>query len=57
MRIFEVGIVMLLFPWNNIKDRICNALVRANYKNAQKGIDYTPIYLERFFRNLLLGDQ
>lgn len=34
-----------------------NALVRANYKNAQKGIDYTPIYLERFFRNLLLGDQ
>lgn len=23
----------------------------------QKGIDYIPIYLERFFRNLLLGDQ
>ena len=22
-----------------------------------QGIDYTPIYLERFFRNLLLGDQ
>ncbi len=34
-----------------------NALVRANYKNAQKGIDYTPVYLERFFRNLLLGEQ
>lgn len=33
-----------------------NALVRANYKNVQKGIDYTPVYLERFFRNLLLGD-
>lgn len=33
-----------------------NALVRANYKNVQKGIEYTPIYLERFFRNLLLGD-
>ena len=33
-----------------------NALVRANYKNVQKGIDYTPIYLERFFRNLLLDD-
>lgn len=31
--------------------------MRANYKNAQKGIDYAPIYLERFFRNLLLGDQ
>lgn len=33
-----------------------NALVRANYKNVQKGIEYTPIYLERFFRNLLLDD-
>lgn len=34
-----------------------NALVRANYKNALKGIDYTPVYLERFFRNLLLGER
>ena len=34
-----------------------NALVRANYKNALKGIDYTPIYLERFFRNLLLDEK
>lgn len=34
-----------------------NALARANYKNVQKGIDYTPVYLERFFRNLLLGDE
>ena len=34
-----------------------NALVRANYKNALKGVEYTPIYLERFFRNLLLGEQ
>lgn len=34
-----------------------NALVRANYKNALKGIDYTPVYLERFFRNLLLGEK
>lgn len=34
-----------------------NALVRANYKNVRNGIDYTPIYLERFFRNLLLGEQ
>lgn len=33
-----------------------NALVRANYKNVLKGIDYTPVYLERFFRNLLLGE-
>jgi fido (protein-threonine AMPylation protein) len=34
-----------------------NALVRANYHHVAKGIDYTPIYLERFFRNLLLGEQ
>ena len=34
-----------------------NALVRANYKNAVKGIDYSPVFLERFFRNLLLGEQ
>jgi len=34
-----------------------NALVRANYRNAVKGIGYTPVYLERFFRNLLLGEQ
>ena len=34
-----------------------NALVRANYKNAVKGIEYTMVYLERFFRNLLLGEQ
>ena len=34
-----------------------NALVRANYHNIAKGIDYTPIYLERFFRNLLFGEQ
>lgn len=34
-----------------------NALVRANYHNIAKGIDYTPRYLERFFRNLLFGEQ
>ena len=34
-----------------------NALVRANYHNIAKGIDYTPVYLQRFFRNLLLGEQ
>ena len=33
-----------------------NALVRANYRNVKKGIEYTPVYLERFFRNLLLGE-
>lgn len=34
-----------------------NALVRANYRNVAKGIEHTPVYLERFFRNLLLGEQ
>lgn len=34
-----------------------NALVRANYRNAVKGIDYTLKYLERFFRNLLFNEQ
>ena len=33
-----------------------NALVRANYRNAVKNIDYNFVYLERFFRNLLLGE-
>ena len=33
-----------------------NALIRANYRNIQKGIDNSPIYLVRFFRNLLLKD-
>ena len=34
-----------------------NALVRANYRNVAKGIDYEPVFLERFFRNLLLGEE
>lgn len=34
-----------------------NALVRANYKNSAQGIDYDHVYLERFLRNMLLGEQ
>ena len=33
-----------------------NALVRANYRNLKKGINYEPIFLVRFFRNLLRGE-
>lgn len=33
-----------------------NALVRANYQNVKKGIMRNFEYLERFFRNLLLGE-
>jgi len=33
-----------------------NALVRANYKNVRKGIQQESEYLEKFFRNLLMGE-
>ena len=33
-----------------------NALVRANYQNIQKGIKRDSMYLERLFRNLLMGE-
>lgn len=33
-----------------------NALVRANYQNIQKGVSRNFVYLERFFRNLLLNE-
>ena len=34
-----------------------NALVRANYKNVKLEIDYDFSFLEKFFGNLLLGEQ
>jgi len=34
-----------------------NALVRANYQNIQNGVTRDSGYLERFFRNLLLGEK
>ena len=34
-----------------------NALVRANYSNIQYGVKETTEYLERFFRNLLMGEK
>ena len=33
-----------------------NALVRANYRNVRKGINAELLFLVRFFRNLLLGE-
>ena len=30
--------------------------MRANYRNLEKGIGYEPVFLIRFFRNLLLGE-
>jgi len=34
-----------------------NALVRANYRNRLQNIEPEPIFLVRFFRNLLLGEK
>ena len=34
-----------------------NSLARANYNDLGKGISATTIYLERFFKNLLMGEQ
>lgn len=34
-----------------------NALVRANYSDLTKGITETTLYLERFFRSMLLGEK
>lgn len=34
-----------------------NALVRANYSDLTKGITETTLYLERFFRSMLLGEE
>ena len=33
-----------------------NALVRANYQNLKKDISYTMVFLDKFFGNLLLGE-
>ena len=33
-----------------------NALVRANYKNVAKGINHDYSFLNKFFRNLLMGE-
>ena len=33
-----------------------NALERANYRNVVKGVEREPIFLIRFFRNLILGE-
>ena len=33
-----------------------NALVRANYRNVEKGVNIEPVFLVRFLRNLLLGE-
>lgn len=34
-----------------------NALVRANYKNVKKGVNYDYTFINKFFRNLLLDEE
>jgi fido (protein-threonine AMPylation protein) len=43
-----------LFDKNSLYFR--NALVRANYQNLENGVSYDAEYLNRFFDNLLLGE-
>lgn len=53
----QLGICYNFETFKNDSWYFHNALVRANYRNVEKDIDYEPIYLERFFRNLLLSEQ
>lgn len=54
LRTLGFNVVNDMFAQNSWYFR--NALVRANYSNLQKGITETTIYLERFFRSMLLGE-
>lgn len=55
LRTLGFNVVNDMFAQNSWYFR--NALVRANYSNLQKGIAETTIYLERFFRSMLLGEE
>ncbi len=55
LRTLGFNVVNDMFAHNSWYFR--NALVRANYSNIQKGITETTIYLERFFRSMLLGEE
>ncbi len=55
LRTLGFNVVNDMFAQNSWYFR--NALVRANYSNIQKGITETTIYLERFFRSMLLGEE
>jgi len=55
LRTLGFNVVNDMFAQNSWYFR--NALVRANYSNLQKGITETTIYLERFFRSMLLGEE
>lgn len=54
LRTLGFNVVNDMFAQNSWYFR--NALVRANYSNLQKGITESTVYLERFFRSMLLGE-
>lgn len=54
LRTLGFNVVNDMFAQNSWYFR--NALVRANYSNLQKGITETTVYLEHFFRSMLLGE-
>jgi len=54
LRSLGFGVNNELFEQNSWYFR--NALVRANYRNVTKGVNYELVFLVRFFRNLLLGE-
>ncbi|MDR2841323.1 MAG: Fic family protein, partial [Paludibacter sp.] len=54
LRTFNFNVTNDIFTQNSWYFR--NALVRSNYTDFNKGIHATQEYLERFFRNLLLGE-
>ena len=54
LRTLGYNVVNDIFAENSYYFR--NALVRANYTNIPTGVHSTLVYLERFFGNLLLGE-
>ena len=52
----SLGFIVNKEPFKKHSWYFRNALVRANYTNMQKGIYMNTEYLEKFFRNILLGE-
>ena len=55
LRTLGFNVVIDVFAENSWYFR--NALVRANYSDLTAGISETTLYLEQFFRSMLLGEE
>lgn len=53
----QMGVSIKFDSFKNDSWYFHNALVRANYRDIVKHIEYDTVYLERFFRNMLLGEK